>query len=346
MGGVSRDERVAVVVLGDLGRSPRMQYHVLSLVEQAKKKEVHVVAYGVTQPHASLSHSRDIHLHYLPELQLPGGVPRPLAMVAKALFQLFVLFYTLLVAVPSTGHLLLQTPPSIPTFLVCKLVCLLKRTVFVIDWHNFGYTLMALNLSGPDHPLVKVAERYERFFGKFGDAHFCVTKAMKKELEKNWGVARANVLYDRPPQFFQPLSYGELHSLFVKLRDDFSQPMHHKDCCLLPDWFMTTRSTRTTTTTTLFTEKAGQGTVQHVADRPVLVVSSTSWTPDEDFGILLQAAKLYDDMTHDLKSYPRLLFVITGKGPMREMYRKKMSQMEFKKVAFRLMWLSAEDYPM
>lgn len=68
-------------------------------------------------------------------------------------------------------------------------------------------------------------------------------------------------------------------------------------------------------------------------------------TPDEDFGILLEAAKLYDDMTHDLKSYPRLLFVITGKGPMREGYRKKMSQMEFRKVAFRLMWLSAEDYP-
>ena len=68
-------------------------------------------------------------------------------------------------------------------------------------------------------------------------------------------------------------------------------------------------------------------------------------TPDEDFGILLRAAKLYDDMTHDLDTYPRLLFVITGKGPMKEEYREKMSRMKFRKVAFRLLWLTAEDYP-
>ena len=60
------------------------------------------------------------------------------------------------------------------------------------------------------------------------------------------------------------------------------------------------------------------------------MVSSTSWTPDEDFGILLEAAMIYDKMTHNLSSYPRLLFVITGKGPLKEAYREKMSKIEFR----------------
>ena len=68
-------------------------------------------------------------------------------------------------------------------------------------------------------------------------------------------------------------------------------------------------------------------------------------TPDEDFGILLEAAQKYDKETCDIDAYPKILFIITGKGPMKAMYQEKMSKMKFTKVAFRLAWLSSEDYP-
>jgi len=43
-----------------------------------------------------------------------------------------------MLTLPRADFLLLQNPPCIPTFTVCQLVCSLRRTRFVIDWHNFG----------------------------------------------------------------------------------------------------------------------------------------------------------------------------------------------------------------
>ncbi|KAL8091666.1 hypothetical protein AgCh_034071 [Apium graveolens] len=45
--------RAALVVLGDIGRSPRMQYHALSLARQASL-EVDIVAFGAQKPSLSL----------------------------------------------------------------------------------------------------------------------------------------------------------------------------------------------------------------------------------------------------------------------------------------------------
>jgi len=57
----------------------------------------------------------------------------------------------------------------------------------IIDWHNFGYTVLSLNLSS-QHILVKISKIYEAWFAKRADAHLCVTEAMKNWLKDNWGV--------------------------------------------------------------------------------------------------------------------------------------------------------------
>ncbi|GMF44092.1 unnamed protein product [Phytophthora fragariaefolia] len=65
-----------------------------------------------------------------------------------------------------------------------------------------------------------------------------------------------------------------------------------------------------------------------------MVISSTSWTADEDFGILLTALEILDKRTSSLSvsEFPNLLVVVTGKGPQKEMYLEKIRQLAFKRI--------------
>lgn len=88
-------------------------------------------------------------------------------------------------------------------------------------------------------------------------------------------------------------------------------------------------------------------------DRPALVVSSTSWTPDEDFGILLEAMGMYEARARHLATIegphklPKLLVVVTGKGPLRDKYMQDVGKLQKKWQWVRCisLWLEAEDYP-
>lgn len=84
-----------------------------------------------------------------------------------------------------------------------------------------------------------------------------------------------------------------------------------------------------------------------------LLVSSTSWTPDEDFQILLDALVEYanpsaDDTTADREPPSPILAIITGKGPQKEHYITKIQdlQQEGKLPGIRIItaWLSNRDY--
>ena len=71
-------------------------------------------------------------------------------------------------------------------------------------------------------------------------------------------------------------------------------------------------------------------------------MSSTSWTEDEDFSVLLEALTKYENSE---SSVPKLICVITGKGPMTEMYCEKIEKAGFKRVSVVTPWLEVEDYP-
>jgi beta-1,4-mannosyltransferase len=79
-----------------------------------------------------------------------------------------------------------------------------------------------------------------------------------------------------------------------------------------------------------------------------LLVSSTSWTPDEDFSILLDALVAYSKELEAQPSLPRIVAVITGKGPQKEYYLRRTEELkEAKKlngIDIHTAWLSTEDY--
>ncbi|KAJ2159275.1 mannosyltransferase [Coemansia sp. RSA 552] len=95
----------------------------------------------------------------------------------------------------------------------------------------------------------------------------------------------------------------------------------------------------------LLTARTAKGAAELRADRPMLIVSSTSWTADEDFSVLLRALALYDEAAGQAAAQlPHLAVVITGKGPLRAHYEAELGQLGLQRVRVATAWLAAEDY--
>lgn len=114
-------------------------------------------------------------------------VPKTMAFLFKVIWQTLTLFWALL-AKRKSDIVLVQNPPAIPTLAVCWFYCLLVNAKFVIDWHNYAYSIFALTLGSSNSPLLKLSYWFEQFFGKSADTNLCVTKAMKEDLNKNWNI--------------------------------------------------------------------------------------------------------------------------------------------------------------
>lgn len=283
----------AVVVLGDIGRSPRMCFHVESLANEGWK--VAIVGYpGSTLP--PTLHRPSIRQHHLRSPpSFISRLPRKLFILAapiKLVIQSISLFLELTTQVhPPPELVLVQTPPALPTLLIVKAASALVKARVIIDWHNLAYTILALRL-GEKSRVVKLAEWLERSSGRKAFAHLFVTEAMKNHLDLKWGlVGEKRVLHDRPPEYFRKAQVGEMHRLMSRLIGELQPGLGQG---WLPEYNLPESTAFTRRVTARSNGKEGEEVYEKRQDRPALVVSSTSWTADEDFGLLLRAARLYE----------------------------------------------------
>ncbi|KAL8948139.1 MAG: hypothetical protein Q9222_005650 [Ikaeria aurantiellina] len=197
--------------------------------------------------------------------------------------------------------------------LVVQIICFIRNTRLIVDWHNFGYSILQLKL-GLNHPLVQMSYYLERILSSRAAAHLTVSNAMARCLKDEWGVIGPVLpLHDRPFPQFQPLDAPDRQHFLARCPET----------------------------------AASAGEIQ--TGQVKVLVSSTSWTPDEDFSLLLDAFITYSELassTHP--DLPKVLAIITGKGPLKAAFLSRIQilhdQGKLERVRIKTAWLSTEDY--
>lgn len=365
-------KKALVVVLGDLARSPRMQYHCTSLADN--NYQVAVIATGGASGQSTrdraceeLESNPNIKQNLFQDVpNLKKYLPSVIAYLIKPIWQSFLLIYYLtLITIHQAfipNVIILQNPPTIPTLPITFIYSKLTGSKLVIDWHNYGYSILSLNLK-PTNLIVKISKSIEIFFGRHADAGLCVSEAMRKDLVKNFNINYPiHVLYDRPPKHFKPLSLREKHNFYLKMKQqipEFKSP--HEDFFKQQSEISASKRKveRSETRFTITNHLINKDVVMMRPKRPAIIMSSTSWTEDEDFNLLLEALRHYDEtrtnqllkedstLEEDINftCLPHLVCVITGKGPLKVYYEEKINEYKFKHIDIVLPWLDSQDYP-
>jgi len=123
--------------------------------------------------------------------------------VLRILFQVLQLCFVFLSE--HYDYILVQNPPCIPVLFVLALLKTLRlsRSEIIIDWHNYGYSILRVNRV--NKLLVALAKVYEIVFAKCGDHHLCVSRAMQVDLVNKFKIKKSTpqVLYDKATKKFR-----------------------------------------------------------------------------------------------------------------------------------------------
>lgn len=330
VGSGSVKKRIIIYVLGDLGHSPRICYHARSF--SSKGFQVELCGYMDSTLPEFILKDDNITVHALPRIK--SSQKGIVGMVQKVFSQVFWIIKHLW-ELRGSNYILIQNPPSIPILPIVAIYRILTGTKLIIDWHNLAYSILRLKYKGNTfHPLVIISIFVELIFSHIADYNLTVTNAMKDFLiNKFWiNSNRCYVLYDRPASQFRPFNIdnndtvdkatnkSNIETIIGKRTAALDSAPFLKD--IIPDGFDLSHGDK-------------------------IIVTSTSFTPDEDIGILVGALKIYENSFEKFdRILPRILCLITGKGPLKSKILKEVNSFKgWNRVHIEFLWLSPEDYP-
>jgi beta-1,4-mannosyltransferase len=191
---------VAVVVLGEIARSPRMRNHAVELARHGHA--VSLIGFGAwldTRPGITVR-----SLRAWP--RAPEKSTRLVFLMWSAARMTLILASLTMRLIRERPHsILIQNPPSFPGLAAAWIAAKWVRAEWMVDWHNYGFTILALRL-GASHRLVSLARSYEFAVARHAKAHLCVSASMRDDLKQHGILART--LYDRTVERAKPASAG------------------------------------------------------------------------------------------------------------------------------------------
>lgn len=301
-----------VIVYGDVGHSPRMQNHIRQLLSIGHT----VILAGYAHSNLPKDLSSNSSLSFISIIDPPRltqfgrfiGMSFRLLMLLLNSLSLIWILYMRARKYKKRSIVIIQNPPSLPSHLVGFAISKMLGMKFIIDWHNFGFTLLGIKADSGvgGGPIRWIAKFFELEIGKFlGDYHLVVSMAMSNFLTGK-GFKNVTVLYDRP-----------VRERFKAISD----PMHKKVIRqnLFKKYFK----------------------ILNFEKKINLIISSTSWTEDENFNYLLDSLIEIGSNNND----DQFAFLITGKGAGKGLFEKKIEELCLPpKIEVRCVWLSSEDY--
>jgi beta-1,4-mannosyltransferase len=290
-----------------------MQYHAHAL--SVSGVDVDFIGYAGAPLPKFLTDDPRITPRHIPEARLRFRTGQSSLLYALAAFvdglRLSLSLLAALFKTPKFDLLLVQNPPALPTLHIAWIAARLRGARLVVDWHNLGYTMLALRL-GRRHVAVRLGRWLERMAGRAAHAHLCVSRGFAKFLTERFKLSNVRVLYDRPASAFVPIERVE--------REQIRQA--------------------------LFTRLGVRG-----AGPVGFIVSPTSWTADEDFDVVIDAVLQMEDRIRGWEAggpsrrFPDLVILVTGDGARRAEFERRFAGLPARRIQLRTRWLDPEDYP-